>query len=364
MNIRNSDESSRPSIFRGRTWLVWLLLAATVLLAAPSIGRVNADMISAAPDDPNIHYVGRWDTSVPGSYRGYWAGTSFTTGFTGTSAKLRLGHAEPPAHSNLYVSVDGGPFKLYRNASGWVNVTPERLLPGEHTLTVVARDIRDTIVFRGLLLDEGAETLAAPKKDRWIEFIGDSITVGYKNPDVALDSYAWLTGEKLGADHTQNAYTGICLTDGVSCNGLPPRGMSEQYFKLQPLHEEDSPDWNFEGRQPDAVVINIGTNDGRARIDGETFTRTYVRFLERLREVHPDAELVVVRPLNGYMNVETQKAAELRLAAGDKKLHVIDTNGWLSETDGDYSDGLHPSVKGNEKMADRLSEALIDILGE
>ncbi|OWA33146.1 hypothetical protein B9G55_23620 [Saccharibacillus sp. O16] len=356
MNIRYSPKLPRHLALHNRTWLVWLLLAATVLLASPSIGRVNADVFSVEPDDPNIHYVGRWDTSVPGIYRGYWAGTSLTMGFTGTSAKLRLGDVAAPSRSNIYVSIDGGPFKLYPSALGLVNLTPQRLLPGEHTLTVVTRDIRDTIVFRGLLLDEGAETVAVPERDRWIEFVGDSITVGYKNPDVALDSYAWLTGEKLGVDHTQIAYTGICLTDGVSCNGLPPRGMSEQYFKLQPLDYADSPEWNFQGRQPDAVVVNIGTNDGRAQIDRNVFTQTYVRFLERLRQAHPDAELFVLRPLHGYMNKETQQAVELRQADGDTKLYVIDTAGWLSE--GDYSDGLHPSVEGNRKMADRLSEAL------
>lgn len=362
MNIRNSAVFRYP-LLQGRTWLVWLLLAATVLLAAPSIGRVNADMISVSPDDPNIQYVGRWDTSVPGSYRGYWAGTSFTTGFTGTSAKLRLGSAEAPARSSLYASVDGGPYRLYANASGLVNLTPARLEPGEHTLTVVTRDIRDTIVFRGLLLDEGAKTVAVPRRERWIEFVGDSITVGYKNPDIALDSYAWLTGERLNADHTQIAYTGICLTDGVSCNGLPPRGMSEQYFKLQPLDYANSPDWNFEGRQPDAVVVNIGTNDARAKLSGTAFTETYVRFLERLRDVHPESELFVIVPLNGYMNGETRQAAEVRIAAGDTRLHVIGTDGWLSEAAGDYSDGLHPSEAGNEKMAVRLAEAIRGVTG-
>jgi len=353
----------RTSLPRTRVLLVFLLLTATVILAAPSIHRVNADMAAVGPDDPYIHYVGRWDTSAPDTYRGYWAGTSFTTAFTGGSVRLRLGDAAPPAGSDLYASVDGGPFHLYKNASGIVNLTPERLIPGEHTLTVVTRNIRDVAVFKGLLLDEGAQTIPPPERRRSIEFVGDSITVGYKTPNVSIESYAWLTGERLNADHTQIAYTGICLVDGVSCNGLPPSGMSEQYFKLQPLDYAGSPDWQMDQEAPDAVVINLGTNDARAEIDGGTFRDAYARFLERLRQAYPDTELVVLLPLNGYMNEESRAAAENRHSAGDTKLHVIATDGWLSERDGDYTDTLHPSAQGNAKMASRLAEELRETLG-
>lgn len=362
MNIRKSS-GLRTSLPRARLLSVFLLLAATVFLAAPSIHRVNADMAAVGPDDPHIHYVGRWDTSAPDTYRGYWAGTSFTTAFTGSSVRLRLGYAAPPSGSDLYASVDGGPFHLYKNASGIINLTPERLTPGEHTLTVVTRNIRDVAVFKGLLLDEGAQTIPPPERQRSIEFVGDSITVGYKTPNVSIESYAWLTGEQLNADHTQIAYTGICLVDGVSCNALPPAGMSEQYFKLQPLDYADSPIWKKDREAPDAVVINLGTNDARADIDGETFREAYVRFLERLRQAYPDTELVVLQPLNGYMNEESRAAAENRQSAGDTKLHVIATDGWLSELDGDYTDTLHPSAQGNMKMADRLTEELQRTLG-
>ncbi|CAM3640069.1 SGNH/GDSL hydrolase family protein [Saccharibacillus brassicae] len=348
----------------GRFWLVLLLVAATVLMAAPATGRMNVGLTPIGPDDPHIRYTGRWDTSDAVAYRGYWSGTSLTTGFTGTGVRLRLGYTAPPAGSDLFVSIDDGPYNLYKNASGIVNLTPERLPGGEHTLTVVTRNIRDVAVFKGLLLDEGARTFAPPERGRLIEFVGDSITVGYKTPNVSIESYAWMAGERLEADHTQIAYTGICLTDGVSCNGLPPRGMSEQYFKLQPLDYADSPAWNVRtAAQPDAVVLNLGTNDARAKIGGAAFRKAYVRFLERLRGAYPAAQIFVIRPLNGYMAEEAQEAALIRQKRGDARLHVIATDGWLTADTGDYTDALHPSVQGNEKMADRLVPELGRVMG-
>ncbi|MDO3413348.1 GDSL-type esterase/lipase family protein [Saccharibacillus sp. CPCC 101409] len=363
MNIRKSFTKLVTPAVSARKFFVFLLIVTTVLLAAPSIGQVSADMTAVAPEDPNIQYVGRWDQSAPDTYRGYWAGTSFTAGFTGTSVRLKLGSAPAPAGSDLYASIDGGPYRLYKNASGIVNLTRRPLEEGTHTVSVVTRNILDVISFQGLLLDEGAQTAEAPKRQRWIEFVGDSITVGYKTPGVSMDSYAWLTAERLNADHTQIAYTGICLTNGVSCNGHPPLGMSGQYFKLQPIDYANSPDWDFAGRQPDAVVVNLGTNDERAGVEPETFRREYAEFLRRLRDVHPGSELVVIRPLNGYMADAAALAVQDRAGEGETRLHLVETAGWLSADAGDFNDALHPSVQGNAKMADRLAPALQDVLG-
>jgi lysophospholipase L1-like esterase len=45
-----------------------------------------------------------------------------------------------------------------------------------------------------------------------------------------------------------------------------------------------------------------------------------------------------------------------RNAAGDSKVHYINTNGWL--TAADYTDGLHPSVSGHIKAARLLQPIL------
>ncbi|MEK8170955.1 hypothetical protein NKH77_19460 [Streptomyces sp. M19] len=59
---------------------------------------------------------------------------------------------------NFYVSVDGGADVFYAGVRGTVDVTPQPLPQGTHTLRVAYRS-GDT-VFQGLELDSGATTVA------------------------------------------------------------------------------------------------------------------------------------------------------------------------------------------------------------
>ncbi|MGO4271360.1 discoidin domain-containing protein, partial [Paenibacillus sp. TAF58] len=307
-----------------------------------------------APEDANIHYMGRWDRSSSTTYKSYWPGASLRVNFTGTNVQIKMG-----ASANLYAKVDDGPYVLYKNANGTVPVTSTPLSAGTHTLTVVSKDIMDVLSFQGLLLDSGATTVQASPREHLIEFIGDSITVGYTTPEVSIGSYAWLAGEQLNADHTQIAYTGICLETGVACYAPNSLGMSEQYFKLQPGDYPDSPDWNFSSYQPDAIVINLGTNDAKFNVPDSNFQSTYTAFLQQIRTKYPSAQLFVLRTFGGFKASPTLAAVNSRIAAGDAKLHYVDTSGWIdSYPSSDFNDSLHPSSAGHVKIASRLAQLI------
>lgn len=328
--------------------------------ASVTVTDPAAETVRIAPSDSNIHYIGRWDTTTPDKYTSYWPGASFRTGFTGSRAYLSLG-----SEADIYVQIDDGNYVQLENASGTVNLTPVPLTDGEHTLTVVAKDIVDAISFEGLLLERGETTLPVRPKKHLIEFVGDSITVGYRMPDVALDSYAWLASEQLNADHTQIAYTGICLQTGVTCYAPNSLGMSEQYFKLQTGDFLQSPDWDFTRYEPDAVVLNLGTNDDKFGVSDADFQNTYTEFLANIRERYPDAHLLVLRTIGGFMTEPTKAAVQSRSAAGDDKVHFIDTAGWVDAyPSADFIDSLHPSESGHVKIANRLAGILETYLAE
>ena len=119
----------------------------------------------------------------------------------------------------------------YTNVSGTVNLTPQPLAAGNHTLRVsyrpVAGSYHGDAVFGGVVLDSGAHTFAPTVPSKIIEFIGDSITVGQLSSKQALTAYGWLIGERLGQGHTQIAVGGACLypaADGCI-------GMSQRFLK-------------------------------------------------------------------------------------------------------------------------------------
>lgn len=312
-----------------------------------------------APGNPDINYFGRWDTKSSSIYKSYFGGAYFKVNFTGKTAKLKL-----DGPSDIYVKIDNGDEVEYKGANGIVNITPSSLEDKEHSLMVSARSQNDSIRFQGLILDNGARTKKPDISKNLIEFIGDSITEGYTNKNESLSDYAFLTGEGLKSEHTQIAYVGICLSDNVKYFLNHNIGMNTAYFKLQPVeHYPNSPNWNFNRYSPNMIVINLGTNDGLAKVLDPNFEDTYKTFLKEVRDKNKDAEIFVLRTFgsptykDGFYNDATKAAVDSRINDGDKKIHYIDTNGWITGKSY-FNDELHPSEKGHKKIAEKLVDVL------
>ena len=346
----------------GFRWLITIVFALGLLITPVSFAsaaglKSQPAMLLAAtgdgsPADSNIKYTGRWDNSDVTNIKSYWSGAYFSVNFTGTTLSIKLGGAV-----NMFAVIDGVT-KYYASANGTVNLTPTALASGTHTLRIIARSESDTIQFKGLVLSSGASTQAPAAKSKLIEFIGDSITAGCCTlSNYVLNNYAWLTGEALNADHTQIAFSGICLQDAVSCYSENRIGMSVQFFKLQTVHYTNSPAWDFNRYQPNQVVINLGTNDSTVGVSDSTFQSTYTTFLQNIRAKYPNAEIYVLRTFGGYKVAPTQAAVNARISAGDSKVHYVDTSGWVTTGDFD-SDNLHPNANGHIKIANRLQSVL------
>lgn len=313
------------------------------LLSLTVAGRAHAAPGDGSVSDPNIAYVGRWDTGSGTTAVANWTGAYVQTSFTGTTVKVRARDAV-----NLYASIDGGPDVFHAGVRGTVNLTPQPLPPGTHTLRITYRS-GDT-VFQGLVLDAGARTVAPNAPSGLIEFVGDSITAGALTDRLALDSYAWKTGERLGMRHTQVARAGYCLVGRSGCTGL-----STQFFKTA---STGGTDWDFSRYRASAVVINLGTNDIGHGVSGAVFQSAYTAFLRDVRAKYPNAVLFAVQTLKKRYVTETRAAVTARVNAGDGRVRYVDTTGWLSDG-ADYEDGNgHPNEAGHTKFANRLAPVI------
>jgi len=325
-----------------RVVLVPLLLLAALAIRLPEAAAATGD---GSPSDPNITFVGRWDTTNAAAVVPAWAGAYLTTGFTGTTVKLRQRNP-----IDLYYSIDGGADAYLTNVSGTVNLTPAKLANSRHTLRVsyrvVAGSYHGDAVFQGLTLDAGAQTYAVPPPAKLVEFIGDSITVGTTTSKNALTAYGWLSGERLGARHTQIAQGGACLvTTADGCVGL------EDYF-LKLSSSATSANWDFNRYRADAVVINLGTNDLAHGTHTTTFQPHYLHLLEEVRAKYPTAAVFAMQTFSKRFGAQTRAAVQSRNAAGDARVYFVDTTGWLVSAD--FTDGTHPTDAGHRKVADHL----------
>jgi lysophospholipase L1-like esterase len=300
------------------------------------------------PADPDIRYVGRWDKSNPADYHSYWTAPYLRVGFTGRSVKIKLAEG-----TTLNVGIDGAVPRVVNAGAGETALNSAPLRPGRHTLLVGGAAQNQEVQFEGLTLDPGAATFAVSAQPL-IEFIGDSITAG------GAGNYAWLTGEALGCDHTQIAFSGVALTSGYGYSRKV--GQDTQYFRLKNYnHASDTPPvpWDF-SYTPQIVVINLGQNDQCGAEPGAVMTASYTSFLKHLRATYPQTQIVALRTFSGPYAASIQQAAETVRAGGDARVHYIDTTGWLAPTD--CRDGVHPNVLGNVKVARRLAPLLWTLL--
>lgn len=366
--IINGSRTTTTSFDGTGTWSTWVTKTLTVSVNSgsntirfspttanglPNIDYLDFEVMGGAPtgtgrpNDPNIQYYGRWNRSNSSYYSMGWAGGYLEARFTGSSIGVRQRNA-----IDLYYSIDGAPLQWRRNVSG--NVTLATGLTGtSHTIRIGYRERAGSYtgdpVFGGLILSGGAQTAPIVRPQDFVEFIGDSITVGQPNANRPFTAYPWLTAEALGAGHTQVAQGGACL---VSQNCY---GMMDWFRRSSAWVSHD--DWDFSTYQATAVVINLGTNDVGHGVSTTQFHQNYIVMLERIRRAYPNAHIFAMGTFRNRYVPETRNAVAARNAAGDSKVHFVDTAGWIAPAT-DTHDNVHPTDAGHAKIAQRLTPIL------
>lgn len=345
-----------------------LLTSAVLTPAAATTGRTTAlssgqEATIVPASSPMLGFVGRWER--------HYAGDEAATVNSGSLVRLRFTGQHltglfdvstitvPP---QLYVTVDGGPESLVTVDRPEIELMPAGLRPGEHTVRIDVKDtdqvtnrwllpLGDAVIVRGFRLAAGEHLLAPPKPaDFRMTVYGDSITEGIRalgqplTPDGAdgTRTYASLTARALHAD--------------LQLVGFGKQGVMRDGVGNVPTAPESLP-YNFEGSvadpgfDPDIVVLLQGSND--SQVTDEQFAPAYASYLREVRASAPHAWIFAMEPLIGRHSTVIQSDV---LQSGDPRTVFVNTDGWLDRHNtADYTDTVHPTVAGHQKVAANLA---------
>lgn len=236
------------------------------------------------------------------------------------------------------------------------------------TLLIVASTIWVLLVTDGTI-----SASVAPKRP--IEIIGDSISVGYGLDGVlgctnsaALEdnpkTYGALAAEALSADYSVVAWSGKGLVRNAATGSVDTSPIMPELYTRYGANDADNSYPFPAATAPDAVVINLGTNDwgsyDRDPIVPSTFTDAMVKFVRSIQTHYPNARFfLMTSPMLGDSGTDAShtaqsnaiKAAITQLGAN---VQLVD---WPTEGS-DVGCDYHPNAATHAAEASVLAAAI------
>lgn len=244
----------------------------------------------------------------------------------------------------------------------------ENLSKGKHTFEIYRQSEIElaTIGIKSVTL--AGEFYDAPaNRDMYVEFVGASQWGGYGNlatsstpsGDVPTAYYqdgtqalTYLTARNLNADWSVVSLQGI-----GAYWGWQQISMNTVYPMLR--HNKDSNTAYDFARQPDYIVIGLGTNDYNRMEYYEKTTddlvNSFVDFMSLLREKNPNAKIIwVCNMMTSDVNTYVESAVE--------KFGGENANAYSFKVTKNTAGGKnHPDTTGHKVMADEISAFITDL---
>ncbi len=320
----------------------------------------------AEPVLEEVHLIGRSELADGGPRFG-WSGTTIRTRVDG--AALDVAFASAPAGIWFEVEIDGASVGTFATASGASTQRIDLPSAGLHDVAVVRRNeaFFGNVTLQGVTAADGGTLVPTPVRSRRLEFIGDSLTAGYgvecasaeENFSGATESayaaYAGVASRALEADAHVIAWSGKGMVRNCCGNTDPP--LPGVYGRT--LGNEDGSTWDFTRWTPDAVVVNLGTNDFNGGVDPDAFVEGYTAFLGLLRDTYPEAPIVAVTW--GHWGAGNEAlVTQAVTASGDP---LVTTTRFVIDGGEGLGCDYHTNEVTNARFGAELAVTLGDLLG-
>ena len=235
------------------------------------------------------------DTGIACDFSG--SGIEFKVSILGGDVKIMVNSADT-SYYTLYINGERQADRLIF-ANGTAEYTlANNLAAGEYTFKLIKQSMIDYSETAMISLSISGSLLERPADNEiLIEFVGDSITCGHSvitehsaGSSASFDAtsaYAYLTAQKLGADHSLVARSGWALLEDANGSGSVATNIYPytSYIRSNEVYVPT--------RTADIVVIHLGTNDLNARDNYSTdFVVAAKKFIAEVKKMNPDAKIV------------------------------------------------------------------------
>jgi hypothetical protein len=326
-----------------------------------------------------LRWLGRVDATNPNAARFSWSGTGFIGTVRGTSLSVKL-RTEGTDTIFFQVAIDGVAgmrFEVKSGADRTVTIA-SGLSDADHQVELYRETEGLYGVSTFLGFTSGTVVGAPAAHSRFIEVVGDSITTGFGDLGMQNNSggptcswsaqvsswyvsYEAIAARELNAEISTVARSGWgAYRDG---GGATSGNLASVYGNL--LGSSNTPAWTFP-HEPDAVVINLGTNDWQQGDPGTAFETAYVSFIKQIRMHYPNAWILLtigtmsVQDTLSQIDGRLRSVVAARASAGDSKVATFDLGIQNSSVTGC---GWHPSAAEHKRMSGVLKQQLIARLG-
>ncbi len=308
--------------------------------------------------------IGRFDRSTKGQAKFTWPGSAIEFRFDGTQASINVASQ---AKTRFLVNVDGKTSDLWTDAGNHTYTLASNLEKGAHTLrlTRVNESTAGITNFTGDPKVDGALLPPPAAPQRRLLVIGDSITAGYgveganQNCHYTLDTssqqltYAALAAKALGADLHAIAWSGIGAWRSYGEKTPTNPTILTRYSRT--LADDVSSVWNPAEYAPDAILINIGTNDYWEGSAGDDYRLGMAKLIAKVQGDYSGKPIyLIASPMLTNKVHDAQKAVLNSLATAN--VHVLDL-GQLDGTEGLGCD-YHPNIITNVRLGKVLEKNL------
>ena len=359
--------------------IVSVLLCCVMLFALVPVSAA-AEKEYSLLDSKYVRILGRGEVQKD-SRTFNWPNAGFEFVFNGTTASVYVNQAnvysKAPEHNGSYFTVAIYDGDRYIRANripltvGW-NTIYKRGVRDTETVTVMV--VRSSEPWSGTVKMSKIKTDAVPKasepRERLIEFVGDSVTTGYANyPSLSSStevcaqntdnwySFTGLVARNYKADNNVIAYQGKRVTSSGGSDDSMSKMFEYQdpYVSYPDVNMSTRAKYDFSGKQPNVVVVQLGGNDNRAGVTDDQFTEAYGALLDNIRDKYPDATILSLGRSGIYESIIKKLSDEEPRGAENGFYFLSLKQPWATTSHG------HPDAVEHERIAKQIIEKIDSI---